>query len=193
MQMQKMTESTPPKNHPSNHLQTKEGMEEQEPGAVTIDPPGVTPKPLRERRQPDPFPSSTAPPPSDPVSEDSLIDSAEPIRSTPTSTKRAPFPVDEAKAGKSLSSIIQKVVTMIGFAVHQLRTPGPVPVWIPSAAEAQAIADPLGRILARRVPDGAGNPDIADGMDAVVATGAYGARHFADEKQYKALSEPTNV
>ncbi len=107
--------------------------------------------------------------------------------STPGSTSRVADPSIAAAAAGMFALVAQMgslvLDRTIGRGSH---------AWLMHPEEAQAIADPLGRIAARHAPIGTGEAgDIADAIDAGVATAAYAMR--ATVTQHGAAAEPETM
>lgn len=174
----------------------------------TSTPPPPTNEPTSS--QPTPPSSSDPSPTSDPSPNLDAPDSSsdyEPVESDewtsgPTSgrTRSNPLRVritDPATVNRVAGQIVDPLtigVGYLGYAVHLLRRPElrkhvpagvPVPsVWVPTPAEAEAIAAPLSRIAARRLPESVpleSAGDVADLAALGAALVEYGSHHRVGE------------
>lgn len=105
---------------------------------------------------------------------------AQPPTSSPASTADPSLFVDLTRTAVGIASL------GIGWLrARQRHAPAIAGAWIADEQDQAAIGDPLARIAARRVPAvaGAANPDVADGIEAVMGTVNYGLRHFDAEAQ----------
>lgn len=125
--------------------------------------------------------------PTDPILEDGVAGDGGPLvdddsaqralRSTIGGRSQA----STAEAARALTEPVGALVTLLGFVVHLARrrpaiatADGPLRVWVPNPAQAEAIAGPLASIAARRIPVGDGDTnDVVDGVMAGIAVTGY--------------------
>jgi hypothetical protein len=75
------------------------------------------------------------------------------------------------------------------LALHRTLAPGDTALWLASDDERAAIAGPLSRIMARRVPvSGGAASDLADVLEASVAIGGFTVRNLIDAADARATA-----
>jgi hypothetical protein len=98
-----------------------------------------------------------------------------------------------SKAAEGLAEFAGMVVKRAGIALHNRRTPHDVldnSIWYATAEEAEAIAAPIGRILARTLPGviaaffAAGEGAVGDGMAVVDGIKEYVQPNLIAEAEY---------
>lgn len=113
-----------------------------------------------------------------------------------------PSQASTAEVAGGLAEITAKLLQLVGVLVHRVRrrpvlfvsTPdgiAAVPVWVPDDGQAAAIAEPLSRIAARRVPAGAGaSSDLWDAGEAALATVGFVIGELDEETTARAQAAP---
>jgi hypothetical protein len=87
----------------------------------------------------------------------------------------------------AIAGLIGLGVDGAGLLLHRTLTPGESMTWIPSADERDAIAEPLSRIVARRVPVSSRQAnDVTDGIEAAVAIAGYAVRGLVEQAELRA-------
>ncbi len=151
----------PPDRHPTNDPPTR---------TLPADTPTVT--------------SSTTEGPSQSPSDGSQSPRTGPSSSSPASTPEPP--ADPTALEPLAGEVIRLLVGVPAFAVNERRTPG-TDIWLLDDQDIEAIAGPLSRIAARRLPAGEGTSDVVDGAMAVLGMGGYVMKNLDRERRMRAV------
>jgi hypothetical protein len=114
--------------------------------------------------------------------DDAAAASSGPDASRPGSTRGStPKPLSTAKiTAGGLGDAMTAIFRGVGQALnHWTALSDEDDIWLPTDAEAKGVGEPLGRIIARRVPDlPAGEAsDLADGITAAIPLLTYGVKN----------------
>jgi len=174
---------TTTRQQPQPDEQTTEELEtpseETEPGqqVAAKGPLPSLPTPSLIRRQPPTTsPSVSSPPESTETSSQASTDQPEPR------PRRVIPPKDLEEAVRQASGILLVIAGQVGAIVHR-RVSGPQidrRRWLPTAAESEAIQQPVARIARRHIQDGQVEADTVDVCLAGAAAGAYVMRAAFD-------------
>lgn len=143
----------------------------------------ITPPPVKEPAAPtgEPFPTTSSRPPLDagPLVDDDVSKAAGQVLtgSTRASTRRA-----NPDVVRSIAPLAGMILAGLGLALHAWRSPK-TQAWLLATEQAEDLATPLCRIMARRMPEElAGESDVADALEFGVKATGYGIASLMEER-----------
>jgi hypothetical protein len=167
-----------------------------------FDPPKTSSRPSSSRK---PDPNTSPPPtPSQPSDRNGSAggDDADDLSSFINSESSASSPTGSAGPSPAFTDpalfvgIVRQLVGLVSLGVRfvrqrRSRVAFPPGLWLADEEDQANIGDPLARIAARHTPlSGEGTSDVADGIEAMIGTAAYAAKHLEYEAYVNAEAQP---